>query len=256
MADEQIENDTPEPRQLTEVEQRAMNEGWVPQDEWAGDPDQWRPAKEFLDRGELFRKIDEQKRELKQMKSAMEEFGKHHAQVKELAYKQALADLRAQKKQALEDGDAEAVVAIDDKIADVREAQKVAEATPAPQEPASPHPEFARWEARNPWYKTDRAMKVVADDVARDLVSRGETDPVKILTEVDRQVRAEFPNKFENQNRTRPGAVESTVNKGRSSDKDEVSMTDAEKAIMKRIIATGVITKEKYLEEFKARQAG
>lgn len=261
MADEIVHQEgenTPAP-QMTEVEQRASADGWVPEHEWTGDPAAWRPAKEFLDRGELFKKIDEQKRELKQLKSTMEEFGKHHAKVKELEFQRALNYLKAQKKEALETGDHDAVVEIDEQIADTKEKAKeaTAEAARQPAPPQEPNQDFVRWQARNSWYGTDRAMKAVADEVARDLVSRGEQDPVKVLAEVDRQIRKEFPHKFENPNRSKAGAVEAGSRTGRSASKgDDVTMTDAEKSVMNRIVRTGVITKEEYLKEFKARQAG
>lgn len=264
MAEENLEIHTPESDpiadevQLSPVEQRAMEQGWVPQEEWAGDPDDWRPAKEFIDRGELFKRIEEQKRELKQLKTAMSEFGKHHAEVKKLAYKQALEDLRARKKEALESGDADAVIQIDDRIAETREAQKVAENTPAVTDnPApQPDPEFVQWQARNQWYHTDRAMKLYADDVAVELFQRGISDPATILKEVDRQIRQKFKSEFENPNREKPGPVEGKGKPPRKSGDDSIAMSDAEKRIMKRIIDTGAITKEKYLEEFKARQGG
>jgi hypothetical protein len=50
---------------LTEIEQRASSRGWVPKDEWDGDPEEWRPAKEFIDRGELFKKIEDKIEQLK-----------------------------------------------------------------------------------------------------------------------------------------------------------------------------------------------
>jgi hypothetical protein len=262
MADENqevtLENTTPEQRQLTEVEQRAMNEGWVPQDEWSGDPEQWRPAKEFLDRGELFKKIEEQKRELKQVRAAMEEFGRHHAEVKKIAYKEALATLKAQKKEALEAGDADAVIELDERIAETREAQKAAEATPAPQVDDAPRPEFVQWQNRNGWYQSDRIMKAAADEAAREAVERGERDPARILAEVDKAVRAAFPHKFENPRRNSAAAVEGTTTpKARSAKNDvEASMPEFDRRIMKRLVEAGAITKEKYLEEYKARQGG
>ena len=246
----------PDAPQLTELEQRAVADGWVPQEEWAGDPDQWRPAKEFLDRGELFKKIDEQKRELKHLRTAIDDLGKHHAQVKAIAFKEALATLRAQKKEALETGDADAVIAIDDRIAETRDAQKAAEATPPPPVQEAPNPEFARWEARNAWYKNDRAMKVYADDIAREMFANGVVDPSVVLPEVDRLVRKEFPNKFENPNRAKAGAVEGGAKSGGKTKDGEVPMNDMEKRIMNRLVSTGVVTKEKYLQEFKARQGG
>lgn len=248
--------EAPEVKQPTELEQRAMGEGWVPQEEWSGDPEQWRPAREFLDRGELFKKIEDQKRELKNVRQAMEDLGRHHAEVKKIAYKEALATLKAQKKDALDAGDHDAVVAIDERIAETREAQKTEDApkqAPASQEP---HPEMVRWVARNAWYNTDRAMKGAADEIARSVVERGIVDPMVILTEVDKQIRKDFPHKFENPNRSKPGAVEGSARPTQRSKEDDVQMNDMEKRIMNRIVGTGAITKEQYLKEFKARQGG
>lgn len=240
-----------ENKEVSPIEQRAMEEGWVPQEEWQGEPDAWRPAKEFLDRGELFRKIDELKNENKRIRQSTEELKKHHDRVKQLAYEEALRDLKKEKKQALQDGDVDRVIEIDDKIAETREKQNKEEVQPQPvAQPQGPAPEFVRWEARNTWYKTDRAMKAVADEIARDLVNRGESDVTRILTEVDKEIRKAFPQKFENPNRQKAGAVEGTPST-RPSKEEEVYMTDAEKRIMNRILATGV-DKKKYLEEFKA----
>lgn len=258
MADN-VENNTPAPQepQLTEVEVRASEQGWVPQDQWDGDPDAWRPAKEFLDRGELFKKIDDQRRELKQLKHTMEEFGKHHAKVREVEYARALASLKAEKKAALEDGDHDAVVEIDEKIAETKEQAREAAAEaarPAPQQ-SEPDPVFVRWQQRNSWYANNRAMKGAADEIARDMVLRGEKDPVAILAAVDKEIRKEFPEKFENPNRSKPGAVEGSVNRGGRATKDDFQMSDDEKRIMNKIVATGAITKEKYIEELKATRA-
>lgn len=257
MAEENQTPDTPiEAKPLTEVEQRAVNEGWVPQEEWSGDPEQWRPAKEFLDRGELFKKIEEQKRELKHMRAAIDDLGKHHAEVKKIAYREALAALKAQKKEALETGDTDAVIEIDDKIAEAREAQKVAEAP----KPVAPEPvvneAFLQWEARNAWYKTDRVMKAAADAIAQEMLERGHRDPALILAEVDKQMRKELPHKFENPNRTKAGAVEGSTTKSASRKDSELQLSDAEKRIMNRIVSTGTMTKEQYLKEYKARLEG
>jgi hypothetical protein len=264
---EQVEGQVPEVKetpeaaqeapQLSAIEQRALDQGWVPQDEWQGDPDDWRPAKEYVDRGELLKSISELKRELRLQKEGVQEFRKHHEQVKELAYKQALADLRAQKKVALENGDHDAVVEIDEAIAETREKQKAQAVEPkaAPQSDG-PHPDFVRWEQRNGWYRNDRAMKAVADEVARDLVSRGEQDLAKVLVEVDKEVRRAFPAKFENPRRAGAPSVEGNVRNPRSAKDDTLSMTDVEKNIMNKILRTGAITKEKYLEEFKKTRAG
>ena len=38
-------------------ESEAREQGWKPKEEYEGDPEKWRPAKEFVERGELFGKI-------------------------------------------------------------------------------------------------------------------------------------------------------------------------------------------------------
>ena len=102
--------------QLSAAEEKAMDQGWVPQDQWEGDPDQWRPAKEFLDRGELFKKIEDQNRTIKEFKRALDDLKGHHAKTRETEYARALATLKQQKRTALEEGDAAAVIQLDDEI--------------------------------------------------------------------------------------------------------------------------------------------
>ena len=101
MAEENIavatETIAPAP-ELSPTEQKAMEAGWVPQDQWEGDPDQWRPAKEFVDRGELFKKIEDQNRTIKEFKRALDDLKGHHAKTRETEYARALQVLKSQKK--------------------------------------------------------------------------------------------------------------------------------------------------------------
>lgn len=259
MADENLNEDVqneevkqPAAAEPTAHEQRAIEQGWVPKEEWDGDPDDWRPAKEFLDRGELFKKIEEQKRELKHMKSAMEEFSRHHAKVRDVEYKRALAALKAEKKEALEESDHDAVVEIDERIAEIKEQQRaVPQQT---QTESQPDPMFTRWVARNSWYEQDRLMKAAADEVAREVfeASGGAVDKAEMLAAIDKRIRKEFPHKFNNPNRDKANAVEGTSGKGRTANDKEPEMNEVERRIMKTVLASGVISKEKYLEEFKA----
>ena len=68
---EEIVDETPE---YSSAEQAAMEQGWLPKEDWeeAGrDPDEWRSAREFNDRGEFFKTIHQQKREMKAQASAL-----------------------------------------------------------------------------------------------------------------------------------------------------------------------------------------
>lgn len=240
----------PEPKQLTDIEQRAVSQGWVPQDEWSGDPDQWRPAKEFLDRGELFKKIDEQNRTIKEFKRVLDEFGKHHSKVQKVEYERALADLKAAKKDALNEGNADAVIDIDEKMALVREAQLDIPQVKVPETPPDLNPVFVNWVSRNGWYETNKAMRAYADRIGGEYGSQG-MSPVDILSAVEKEVKREFAEKFQNPNRNKPGAVETSTNKGGKT-RDTFELSDDERRVMQRFVKTiPGYTEEKYIAELK-----
>jgi hypothetical protein len=235
---------------LTEIEQRASSQGWRPKDEWDGDPDLWRPAKEFIDRGELFKKIDDQNRTIKEFKKTLEELAKHHSRVQKVEYERALADLKAQKKEALNEGDADAVVDIDEKLALVREAQKEAPVQVA-QIPAEVNPVFRNWVDRNGWYETNKAMRAYADRLGNELGARGESSPTEILAEIEREIKKEFAHKFNNPNRDKPGSVEGSTNKGPKS-KETFALSDEERRVMQKFIkVVPGMTEEKYIADLK-----
>jgi len=67
-------------------EDQAREQGWRPKEEYEGDPEKWRPAKEFVERGELFGKIDHMGKELKETRKALKMLQEHHSKVKETEY--------------------------------------------------------------------------------------------------------------------------------------------------------------------------
>lgn len=240
--------DVPEGKQLTEVEQRAASQGWVPQDEWEGDADAWRPAKEFLDRGELFKKIDEQNRTIKEFKKTLDQFAKHHANVKKVEYERALADLKKEKREALAEGDADALIEVDEKIALVREAQR----EPVPQvEVDSVNPVFTAWVERNGWYQTDDVMQAYADRIGNRLGAQGGYSPSEILVEVEKAVKEKFADKFRNPKRSAPSAVEGGGAKGGKA-KDTFSLSEEERKVANNFIRSiPGYTMEMYVAELK-----
>ena len=226
-----------------------MEQGWVPQDEWEGDPDQWRPAKEFLDRGELFKKIEDQNRTIKEFKRALDDLKGHHAKTRETEYARAIQALKAQKIAALEEGDAAAVVKLDDQIDLVKDEQSKLKQAAIEQPQEQLNPEFTNWVDKNKWYETSQPMRAYADALGRDLAYKG-MSPSEVLKEVERQVRDEFPQKFRNANRDKPGAVEGSTNKGAKGGND-VALSDDERRVMQRFVRTGVMTEKEYMAELK-----
>ena len=247
-AGEQVDSTTP---QHTEVELKAMESGWVPKEEYSGEEHKWVDAGEFLRRGELFRKIEDQSKQLKDVRNALNEMKKLHSQVREVEYKRALDALKAQKKAALEEGDADAVIAADERIDLVKEQVKQLQNEPeAVQQSGTEHPEFVAWTEQNSWYKTSTPMKAFADALGEELARAGNS-PSEVLRKVAIEVRKEFPHKFRNPNQDKPGAVESGKGSGGRSSAGSITLSDEERRVMNTFVRQGVMTEKEYISELK-----
>lgn len=244
------------PKEFSKTEQTALDQGWVPQEDFHGEEHKWVDAGEFLRRGELFGKIDSQNRELKETKKTLLALEQHYLKVKETEYKRALDDLKKQKKNALIENDVEAVLDVDEKIDELRdeqikEAKQAAQAQVAQQQ-TTPHPEFVAWTQKNSWYETSSPMRAFADARGNELQQEGKS-PSDVLRLVAEEVRKEFPNKFYNAKRDEAGSVEGTGAKG-SASKSKIELTEFEVTIMKKLVGQGVLTKEQYMKDIAAQR--
>lgn len=237
---------------LSPSQERALAQGWKPKDQWEGEDDEFIDAAEFVRRGELFNKIDSQSKELKDVKRALNELGKMHAKVSEVEYKRALDSLKAQKKQALLEGDADAVIDIDDRIDLVKEQSKI-QNTPQVQENYTDPTEFSSWKSKNAWYGQDKGLTKYADARGVALAREGHS-PSDVLRLVEREVKEEFKEKFSNPNRTRAGAVEGSGARpgGGKGSADSYELTPQERQVMNTLVRQGVLTKEQYIKDLKA----
>ena len=59
-----------------------------------------------------------------------------------------------------------------------------------------------------------------------------------------------FPEKFSNPRASQPSKVEGSSRQG-SSRAESLSMDDTERAIMRKIVSTGVMTEQQYIAELK-----
>lgn len=245
-----------EQKPLTRIQEEAMAQGWRPREDFDGEEDEFIDAPEFVRRGELFRKIESQSKEMKDMKRALQALAKQNADIAKIEYEKALKDLKAQKKDALAEGDADRVVEVDEQIDLVKDQQKALQQQQLEQvREQALNPEFAAWTAKNQWYETDKRMRSYADSLGVSLAQEG-MSPTEVLKEVEKEVRQRFSEKFRNPKREAPAAVEGAVNRAGSKrgDDTESNMSADEKRIMNTIINSGVMTKEKYLEQYKAIQ--
>ncbi len=240
------DNDTPE---YSDVELEAMEQGWKPKDQLE-EGKEFISAEEFIRRGELFNKIEIMGKELKTTKQALKLLQEHHGKVRETEFNRALTYLKAQKKEALLEGDADKILEIDDQIAEVK-AQRQVEQVQEQQQVKQPDPRFVSWVEKNAWYAQDSELRAFADEVglARQRTNPSE-DPSDILKYVGERVRKAYPEKFTNPNRGKPTTVE-----GRASPKatktDDFEMSEDEKRVMMTFVRSGALTKEEYIADLK-----
>jgi len=237
---------------LSEAEIQAKEQGWVPKDEFNGEEHSWVDAGEFLRRGQLFKKIEDQNKQLKDVRFALNEMKKLHANVRETEYKRALDSLREQKITALEEGDAKTVIAVEEKMDLVKQHQialgKEITAIPEPEL----HPEFTAWTDRNTWYERFPAMRGYADALGRELASQG-IKPAEVLKQVEVEVRKEFPNRFKNPNQEKANNVEGDGGNKSSGSSKGFQLPADERRVMQSFIRNGVMTESEYIKAYKEK---
>lgn len=253
MAEENVNTGTEVPgeeKPLSRIQEEALNQGWVPKDEFQGEEDAFIDAAEFVRRGELFRKIESQSKEMKELRKALNGLASHNAKIREVEYTRALNDLKAQKKTALNEGDADRVVEIDEQLDLVKEQQRIQNTQTVQQVSTEVHPELSSWIAKNSWYESNPEMRKFADRLG--VVLAPDMSPSDVLKEVEKEVKERFKDKFRNPNRAKPNSVEGVTTRPQNTREAELELSDVEKTVMKTLVDGGHITREDYLKQLKA----
>lgn len=243
-------NEVSEATVAAPYEEEARSQGWKPKEEYEGDPDKWRPAKEFYERGELFGKIDSMGRELKETRKAMKMLQEHNSQIKQAEYNNALRELKALQKKHLQDGEADEYLATSELLTDLKAEQKAREIYKEVQ-PTQVDPRLTAWISQNKWYETDQVMRDHADIIGqRYAASHPNEDPEDVLKVVTQEIKKRFSDKFTNPNRNKPGAVGGSSTPSTTAAKS-FTMSEDEKRVMNTFIRTGVMSKDDYIKQLK-----
>jgi hypothetical protein len=262
---DQRQEGTPEtkaPEQQPEgndVEKRAREQGWVPKEEWTGDPASWRPADVFVDRGELLGRIKSQSAELREVKQMMNYLSEQNRKLYEAGYERAVAEMQARRDAAIEAGDTAAVRNIDKEMRSYEKALEEAR-KPAPKaETNTNDPLFEDWSERNPWYNRD---EILTDWTNGRAVKLRATNPkiteAEMYKVLEAEVRKTFPEKFKRVGAPSPDGASnrgagSPARKGGDTDFDSLlaELPEAEAQIARNLVKRGHVTKEEFLESIK-----
>lgn len=236
-----------------EVIDKASKMGWTPLDKFKGDPDKWRPADEFVERGEnmlpiVRATVKKQEREIAELKASMKQFAEFHSKTEARAYDKALADLKAQRAEAIAAGDGETFAKVDDAIDDLKkDIESKAKSAPKDED----DPVFSEWKDRNKWLD-DPKMEAFGNAAANYLRSTGEkATGAEFLDMVTKEVKAKFPEKFENPRRASAPAVEGGAPAARKGGKSYADMPADARAACDRMARNGYADKPKEAAEFK-----
>lgn len=259
LQEETVEESVVEQVDVDPVETKARELGWKPEDEFEGDPEQWRSAEAFLDKQPLFEKIQQQNKQLTKAQQAIAELQKHNQRVEQAGYDRAIKELKAERRTARLEDDYDRLDEIDDEI-DAIHTNKAAAITQQAPANTEPPPEFNAWVEKNNWYNTNENMRVTADKIGVKYAELG-LPTVKVLEQVEREMKTLYPENFQsntNPNRNMPSGVTGvgTTVKGQASPTNnlksvEKSLTPDERTVMNKLVKTGALTKKQYLHDLQ-----
>jgi hypothetical protein len=257
MSEEIVQNDV--------AEQEARQFGWVPKEEFKGNEDDWRDAETFLKRGKeingflrkdmekLNTKLAQKDAELAEIRAAVEEFRQYHNETEARAYKRAIEDLKKQKVEAIQQGDGERVVEIDEEIDKYKEAQQtkpVEKKEPAQQQGLN---EFDAWVLDNKWFVTNQEAKYLAELYGKELsVSNPTLKGRPFLDAVAKRVKEEHADLFENPARS-SASVSSSSDGRKPAGKTKKGYNDLPpeaKAACDKFVKQKLMTQEQYVAEY------
>lgn len=192
--------------QVPSVEQEARTLGWVPVEEFKGDPARWVDADTFVERGKTIMPIlkknnqhleslvNSQKVELERMRSMVDasqesiaELKEVHAQAMKSAIEKTRKEVMTEIKNARDAGNVELELQLTEDLADLKIQQKDLEAKEkqrqeAPsQQPHQMDPEFMQWMKDNPWFNTDMKKTMKASGIAQILRADMESGAIPSL---------------------------------------------------------------------------
>lgn len=187
----EVEQAAPEAPQVDpDVAAEAKRLGWKAPDEWKGEP----PRNGFMTAEDYLERFRNTPKEVETLKAERErerrEFDERLARI-EAANAKALerqrAQLKAQLRSHVETGDVEGFERVQGELENLR---------PEPAKPAQSVPrETQEWQAANPWFTENPAMRVRAMALADEAMKAGEAVPGQ-LAYVDWKIRQEFPDQF------------------------------------------------------------
>lgn len=183
----------------SDVERIAAKMGWAPQDKWRGPEDQWVDAETFLIRGPdiLKQTLTRQDRQLAEMKDTIDRMARVSETAGKRAYDQAMADLKAQQREAVEKGDTDAYDDVTDRMEELAKDAPGEKKTDGDQPNPDEDPHFKSWHNENDWYGADGdpKMTLYAEKTLAPVLGR-KYQGAEFYAKITEGMKKEFPEHF------------------------------------------------------------
>lgn len=226
------------------LEAQARNEGWVPKEEFQGNPENWADAKEFLRVGKIIKARDEKnsklEKELKELKQITKTMLTNMQKAEQVAYEKATKDLETRLLRAKEIGDVEEALHVTQQQQELMKKQQ--QELAQHQTSFKDSEEFQSFLPKNNWViATDRvskAMQKVASELSMEYAQKNPRCTwQEELDYIHAEIRKEFPDRFKDElsaNKQKAPAVLGTSSVGKDGQKDtiESKLSLAEKQVV------------------------
>lgn len=194
-----------------EILDEAVAEGWRPEEEYSGKAP-WVDAETFVKRGReinpilkknnerLLKELKALKDELDGTKMSVQKMQEYNANIEAKAYERAIADLKAQRKTAMKQGDLETAVEIEEEMENLEANKPEPEVKTVPEGPKA-DPVLQSWvEENKTWYNDENTEMLDYANAAGIRLRRNDPENKLVgrpfLDEILKIVKKQFPEKF------------------------------------------------------------
>ena len=200
--------------EISEVEQKALNDGWMPKDDWVSkgrDPDDWVSAKKFNERGELYGALKANQKQIEEMRRDFDDRLKANKKLQEIQMKARIAELEQKRDEAVENADVENYKKVQSDIDDLNNGinESFSET-----EISADQKELNKYNEANPWLYDNSPKSIYAK--AQFLRYESQGNSIKeCIRLMENDLNREFPEINRNRenapptekNRSRPGTT-------------------------------------------------
>ena len=236
--------------------------GWSEKENWRGDDGNWVDAETFLERGKqinpilrknnekLMTQISSLESRLIEQSQTFKKFTDHERSKHNRDIQSKVDALVQEKVEAINEGDGQRVVKIEEQI--TKESQSYQQAPPPQAD--TPNPEFVAWREKNEWVN-DKENGAIATAVGYTLAEeQPNLQGADFYEEVKRRVFEKIPSLNANPRKERPSQVDGAKPASQKSGKSFSDLPADAQATAKRFEAEGLMKIDEYVKEYEWEQ--